>query len=890
MVGAKSIKITRMLALIIAIAFMFTMAGIATTSISSAATKAPTKITLKATSKVVDVKGKVTVSVKSVTPAKASKLVTWKSSNAKIAKVSTKGVVTGVKAGKVKITAVSKKNKKVKASISITVKDVKPTAIKLNKTKASLTAMGKQLTLKATLTPAYVYNKGITWKSSDPKVATVSSKGLVSPLREGTVKITATTKEGAKKATCTVTVAAPTNDDVLRGAVLIGYFSKSEMVDVKIGKTPIVDVYNKASGEYEPGTFNKATIVGNFVRFIDLNGNEKADLLQVVKYEDADAVWDNDAQWVDGAGAEADPVLTDEDAKAVFTGDAAVQRIPMGQRLLEEFGVGDFSGVNDFTNDDTEVYWNHHDWYHQKSGGSLILLEGFKTAMQPTSWSCVLNTTKMVLEWYGQRGILNEMDLAAIRSPHDELGFEDGSTQHQQVDVFNNLSKMGLTCEWKMESCFDNPDGLYDPEFIKGHLKAGHPIILNWNSWGSHSTVLIGYDDMGTESVSDDICVIADPYDTTDQLNDGYNIEPYERLAYGLSEEWEDDYAGVRYLVVYPKNDSDWAGYTPSTDGEVADREDNTFEGFTDQATVKLNDVLGEEIAADLHKYYLRYAEEGDDIWDWVAYDETTQVGGPLAYDLNDWEANYNHSPYYVFHDFYKGEDPNGKTISDTLHLIKNYRTIQQSTEWTCGCTASCMVINRFFKFVKDEGGTNFINNYNDVFLSTKRQDGEAGVTFVSGIEDIFKYVNHENNTELYVTFTNYDTEYDEEDEVHYLKSNDEYGLETNLVPYLIDHDIPIMIGWDEWGGHWQTIIGYDDMGTEGTQDDVIILADSYDTTDHYMDGYVVESFERLMYGWNAQFEAEDPGYKDAVSECAFVVAIPNYEGMYSRVIRDLGL
>ena len=89
---------------------------------------------------------------------------------------------------------------------------------------------------------------------------------------------------------------------------------------------------------------------------------------------------------------------------------------------------------------------------------------------------------------------------------------------------------------------------------------------------------------------------------------------------------------------------------------------------------------------------------------------------------------------------------------------------------------------------------------------------------------------------------------------------------------------------------HTKTIIGYDDMGTEGTQDDVIILADSYDTTDHYMDGYVVESFERLMYGWNAQFEAEDPGYKDAVSECAFVVAIPNYEGMYSRVIRDLGL
>lgn len=33
----------------------------------------------------------------------------------------------------------------------------------------------------------------------------------------------------------------------------------------------------------------------------------------------------------------------------------------------------------------------------------------------------------------------------------------------------------------------------------------------------------------------------------------------------------------------------------------------------------------------------------------------------------------------------------------------------------------------------------------------------------------------------------------------------------------------PIMIGWNDWGGHWQVIIGYDTMGTETTQDDVII-------------------------------------------------------------------
>ena len=51
-----------------------------------------------------------------------SSAVTWKTSNKKIAKVNKKGEVTGVKKGKVKITAIAKDGKKVKATKTITVK------------------------------------------------------------------------------------------------------------------------------------------------------------------------------------------------------------------------------------------------------------------------------------------------------------------------------------------------------------------------------------------------------------------------------------------------------------------------------------------------------------------------------------------------------------------------------------------------------------------------------------------------------------------------------------------------------------------------------------------------------------------------------------------------
>jgi hypothetical protein len=45
-------------------------------------------------------------------------------------------------------------------------------------------------------------------------------------------------------------------------------------------------------------------------------------------------------------------------------------------------------------------------------------------------------------------------------------------------------------------------------------------------------------------------------------------------------------------------------------------------------------------------------------------------------------------------------------------------------------------------------------------------------------------------------------------------------------------------------------------MDTDETQDDVLILADPYDTTDHNQDGYYLEAFERLVYGWGAAFDS----------------------------------
>lgn len=84
----------------------------------------------------------------------------------------------------------------------MTIKD-KPSKVSLNATKKSL-KKGAAFTLKAKL-PKGTASYKMTWRSSNKKVATVSTSGKVKALKKGKAKITVTTANG-KKATCTITV------------------------------------------------------------------------------------------------------------------------------------------------------------------------------------------------------------------------------------------------------------------------------------------------------------------------------------------------------------------------------------------------------------------------------------------------------------------------------------------------------------------------------------------------------------------------------------------------------------------------------------------------------------------------------------------------------------
>ena len=94
-------RIQKALAVMAAVAVTVTSAGVASVD-AQAATVKPKKLTVTSSvsSKVIDVKGTTKISVKSVSPKNASRSVTYKSSNTKIASVSSKGTVKGKKTGR----------------------------------------------------------------------------------------------------------------------------------------------------------------------------------------------------------------------------------------------------------------------------------------------------------------------------------------------------------------------------------------------------------------------------------------------------------------------------------------------------------------------------------------------------------------------------------------------------------------------------------------------------------------------------------------------------------------------------------------------------------------------------------------------------------------------
>ncbi|MBR2836455.1 MAG: Ig-like domain-containing protein [Coriobacteriales bacterium] len=161
-----------------------------------------TDITLSQTSLVIADNGAMWQLYATVQPSDCTDKVTWRSSDTRVVKVDSNGIVTSVNQGTATVTATAG-NYTAVCTFTI-VKGV--TGINLNKRSLSLQS-GETKPLIGEAVPYDAYNRDVVWMSSNPNVASVDYQGNVTGIRKGTAVITcASTDDSGATAKCNVTV------------------------------------------------------------------------------------------------------------------------------------------------------------------------------------------------------------------------------------------------------------------------------------------------------------------------------------------------------------------------------------------------------------------------------------------------------------------------------------------------------------------------------------------------------------------------------------------------------------------------------------------------------------------------------------------------------------
>lgn len=151
----------------------------------------------------------------------------YTSTNSDVATVSKEGVVTALKEGVTTI-EVSNGTKTISTNVEVVSSSdtVLVTDVKVDRTSISLEE-GKTSEIKVYVLPSNATNKSVDWKSSNEKVAVVSSKGVVEAIGVGNAVVTVTTQDGNKSASVNVTVNKKVEDlDSVCKSVLEKGFSK----------------------------------------------------------------------------------------------------------------------------------------------------------------------------------------------------------------------------------------------------------------------------------------------------------------------------------------------------------------------------------------------------------------------------------------------------------------------------------------------------------------------------------------------------------------------------------------------------------------------------------------------------------------------------------------
>lgn len=176
---------------------------------------------------------------------------------------------------------------------------------------------------------------------------------------------------------------------------------------------------------------------------------------------------------------------------------------------------------------------------------------------------------------------------------------------------------------------------------------------------------------------------------------------------------------------------------------------------------------------------------------------------------------------YYIHHDFYHYKN------DETLTIISNFPTYQQTTPSTCGPCCALMVL-KYFGIDMDE-----------MEISKEVSCKIPGGTEIRNLEDFF--INHG-----FEILSERDLQRKEDQTFFTLEEFKSFVIDN------LKENRPIIIENVESGGHYRVIIGYDEISkvTGDIKNDMLIFADSGDTYDMLNDGYNYAPVYRTFKMW----------------------------------------
>ena len=201
------------------------------------------------------------------------------------------------------------------------------------------------------------------------------------------------------------------------------------------------------------------------------------------------------------------------------------------------------------------------------------------------------------------------------------------------------------------------------------------------------------------------------------------------------------------------------------------------------------------------------------------------KIAGPAA---RMEQQKYQNSPYYKKIDFYAGSP------SKTLQKLAYFKTYQQTSDYTCG--AACAVM-AFYWFGITNLSEDALTKEMDIRQDDNpREDGSFGCT-TAALAQAFR-------SRGFGVLSSADTQ-DKNGRSFATAAQFAQTVQDN-----IKNNRVMLTENSDWGGHWMVLIGYDDMGTDTLEDDILLFADPYDTTDHNQDGYRIKSLQHYFYEW----------------------------------------